>query len=150
MELIVHSSVHSMRFRILLVAALAVGLGLLTRLCSGMDGGMCCSSQFKMNNCNIQTSRIPLNPCPIIPTTSCSAPVKAYALGETPYFGGTRLKAPLSKPSCISAPVTKGSLNSRLYAGRSDKSAPYFAAKQCPTAPVFISDPTLQTRNHYK
>ena len=149
MALTIHFSAHSIRFRILLVVALAIGLGLWTNLCSGMERSSCYTNQPKIDNCDVQTSRIPMNPCSVMPKTNHYAPVMAYAHGETVHFSGSRLQATVSKPSCGSAPVIKQT-GVACYLGRSDKVAPYFAAQKCPTAAVFISVPSVQTRDNCK
>lgn len=129
----------------------ALGLLLCTNLCPGMERGVACfpSQPQTTDKCNLQRSSVPMKPSPAMPRTNSCAPTMAGVPGETPYFMGSRLQTPVIKPICGSAPVTRptGQAN---YLGRSYKAAPYFAGNKRPMAPAFISDPSIENRNHCK
>lgn len=134
------------KLRTCFALTLTLGFGLWTNFCSGMEHATCYSNQPKINICNIEISRIPMNPCSVIPKTNCFAPVIVHGPDETGYFIRTQ-RAPVSKPSCVSAPVTKPSWCT-LYLQRSDKAAPYIPARKCPTAPILIPAQSVQNKDH--
>lgn len=146
MALRIYPIVRSLKLRTCFALMLGFSFVLATSFCSGMEHATCYSNQPKINTCNIETSRIPMNPCSVIPKTNCYAPVIVHGPDQTGYLIRTEM-APVNKPSCCSAPVTKPSWCT-LSVLRSDIAAPYIPARKCPTAPVLIPGPSVQNKTY--
>lgn len=143
------SSVRLLRFNTFLIGILSFSLVFLTDFCSGMETDTCWANRPQTDDrCNIDVTRVPMNPSPIIPKTNYYAPVIGCPPRETGCFIRTD-RAPVGINPCGSAPFKK-LIGLAQYFKQSEKGAPYMAANLCPKAPSIVSNPSLRIEDYCK